>query len=164
MNKELERKKYEIQLNISNEEQLYNSFDKFNKTLSDDVYSYINSRIEFSHITDKIEIVVNSDNKINNDNFINSYNTYIDEQLNLVEKEGKLNTTKQIWLLLIGVLFITISLMLNEKLNVIFLEIVSTIGSFSLWESANSWLIERKVIVGKRLKLKRLKNAKISFK
>ena len=164
MNKELDRKKYEIQLNISNEEQLYNSFDKFNKTLSDDVYSYINSRIEFSHITDKIEIVVNSDEKINNENFINSYNTYIDEQLNLAEKEGKLNTTKQIWLLLIGVLFIAISLMFNEKLNVIFLEIVSTIGSFSLWESANSWLIERKVIVGKKLKLKRLKNAKISFK
>ena len=33
MEGKVERKKYEIQLNIENEEQLYNSFDKFNKTL-----------------------------------------------------------------------------------------------------------------------------------
>ena len=73
MNKEIERKKYEIQLNIENEEQLYNSFDKFNNTLSDDVYSYINNRIEFANITDKIEIKINSNEKIDSDHFIQAY-------------------------------------------------------------------------------------------
>ena len=163
MEGKVERKKYEIQLNIENEEQLYNSFDKFNKTLSDDVYSYINNRIEFAHITDKIEIKINSNDKIDNDNFSQSYNNYIDEQIMLAEKERKFNTTKQIWLLCVGVWFIIFSLIFSEKINVIFLEIVSTIGSFSIWESANSWLIESKVIKGKKIRLKRLKGAEINF-
>ena len=163
MKKEIERKKYEIQLNIENEEQLYNSFDKFNNTLSDDVYSYINNRMEFAHITDKIEIKLHSNERIDNDNFIQSYNNYIDEQLKLAQKESKFNTTKQIWLLGIGILFIIFSLIFSEKINVIVLEIISTIGSFSIWESANSWLIERKIIKGKKIRLRRLKNAEIKF-
>ena len=163
MNKEIERKKYEIQLNIENEEQLYNSFDKFNNTLSDDVYSYINNRIEFTNITDKIEIKINSNEKIDSDHFIQAYNAYIDEQLKLAQKESKFNTTKQIWLLGIGILFIIFSLIFSEKINVIVLEIISTIGSFSIWESANSWLIERKIIKGKKIRLRRLKNAEIKF-
>ena len=163
MNKEIERKKYEIQLNIENEEQLYNSFDKFNNTLSDDVYSYINNRIEFTNITDKIEIKINSNEKIDSDHFIQVYNAYIDEQLKLAQKESKFNTTKQIWLLGIGILFIIFSLLFSEKINVIVLEIISTIGSFSIWESANSWLIERKIIKGKKIRLRRLKNAEIKF-
>ena len=163
MEGKLERKKFEIQLNVKNEEDLYNSFDKFNKTLSDDVYSYINNRVELAHITDKIVIEVNPENKIDSNNFIQAYNTYIDEQRELVEKEGKFNTTKQIWLLSIGILFIVLSLILSEKLNVVFLEIISTIGSFSIWESANSWLIERKIVKAKKMKLKWLKNAEIMF-
>ena len=163
MNKEIERKKYEIQLNIENEEQLYNSFDKFNNTLSDDVYSYINNRIEFANITDKIEIKINSNEKIDSVHFIQAYNAYIDEQLKLAQKESKFNTTKQIWLLGIGILFIIFSLLFSEKINVIVLEIISTIGSFSIWESANSWLIERKIIKGKKIRLRRLKNAEIKF-
>ena len=163
MEGKLERKEYEIQLNIDNEENLYNSFDKFSKTLSDDVYSYINNRIEFAHVTDKIKIEVNSKNKIDNNNFIQAYNTYIDEQIKLVEREGKFNTTKQIWLLCTGILFIMFSLIFSENMNVIFLEIVSTIGSFSIWESANSWIVQRKMIAGKKLRLKKLKNAEIKF-
>ena len=55
------------------------------------------------------------------------------------------------------------SLIFSENMNVIFLEIVSTIGSFSIWESANSWIVQRKMIAGKKLRLKKLKNAEIKF-
>ena len=73
------------------------------------------------------------------------------------------NTTKQIWLLSLGIIFIGFSLIFSNKINIILLEIISTIGSFSIWESANSRLIERKVIAGKKIKLKRLENADIKF-
>ena len=163
MSREQERKKYEIQLNVENENDLYNSFDKFNNSLSDDVYSYINNKTDFSHITDTIKINISSKNKIDNKKFVNAYNKYINEQINLLKKESKFNTTKQIWLLCIGVLFIGFSLMLNDKINVILLEIISTIGSFSVWESANSFLIERKILAGRKLKLIKLKNAELNF-
>ena len=90
---------FKININVNDEKDLYNSFDKYNETLSEDLISYINDK---------------------------------NELLNLKES--------------------------------ILIEIISTIGSFSIWESANSWFIERKVIRLNKLKLLRLKNSKISFK
>ena len=128
MNNKKERKEFEIQLNIGNESDLYNTFDKFNNTLSDDVYLYLNNRIQFSRITDKIIIKIFSKNKIDQKNFINVYYKYLDEQINLVNKEGRFNTSKQIWLLCIGIIFISFSLAFSNKINV-----------YSFRNSLNDW-------------------------
>lgn len=160
----LENNTHKIHINVDEEKDLYNSFDKFNKTVSEDVISYIMNKAEFVGITESIEIDVECKNDVNIDCFSNAYKQYIEDQMNLVKKESKLNTTKQIWLFVMGVLFITMSLVLSGIVNVIILEIISTIGSFSIWESANSWLIERKTLKIKKLKLNKLLKAKINLK
>ena len=120
-----------MKINIDREDELYNTFDKFDETLSEDLITYINNKAEMTLIK---------------------------------EKENIENRTKEIWLLIIGILFIAFSISLADKINVIVLEIISTIGSFSIWEAANSWLLESKSIKLDKLKILKLKNSEIRFK
>ncbi len=152
-----------IKIKINNEEDLYNSFDLFAETLSDDLISYINNKLDISSIKEIEDIEIIATKKIDEEKFKKAFFKYCDEQLLLINKKQKINTTKQIWMLLIGIVFIIFSLVLANKINVITLEIISTIGSFSIWESANSWLLESKVIRFNKLKTKKLKNSVIKF-
>ncbi len=152
-----------MKIHINNEEELYNSFDKFEETLSEDLISYINNREEISSIKEKEDIEINSTKKIDEDKFRKAFEKYCDEQLLLINKRKKINRTKQIWMLIVGIVFIIFSLVLADKINLITLEIISTIGSFSIWESANSWLLESKTIRFSKLKAEKLKNSEIKF-
>ena len=164
MNSNIERKTFEININVKDENVLYNSFNEFNKTLSDDVYNYIKSREKLAHLTDKIQLNLISSEDINKDNFIEAFHNYIDEQLELNKKEIKFSVQNQIWMLLIGIIFIIFSIGLSQKLNEVIIKIIATIGSFSIWESANSFLVVRRRLKAKKLRLYRLKNCEIIFK
>ena len=152
-----------MKIKISNEDELYNSFDKFEETLSEDLISYINNKAEVAPIKEKEDIEIVSANKIDEDKFKKSFEKYCNEQLMLVNRQQRINRTKQIGMLMVGIVFIILSILLTDKINIIILEIVSTIGSFSIWESANSWLLESKVIKFNKLKAMKLKDTEIKF-
>ena len=153
-----------MKIKIDNEDELYNSFDKFEETLSEDLLSFINNKAEVASIKEKEEIEIISTNKIDENKFKKSFEKYCDEQLILVNRQQKINRTKQIGMLLVGIIFIIFSILLADKINIIILEIISTIGSFSIWESANSWLLQSKTIKYNKLKVIKLKNSEIKFK
>ena len=152
-----------MKIKISNEDELYNSFDQFEETLSEDLISYINNKAEVAPIKEKEDIKIVSANKIDEDKFKKSFEKYCNEQLMLVNRQQRINRTKQIGMLMVGIVFIILSILLTDKINIIILEIVSTIGSFSIWESANSWLLESKVIKFNKLKAMKLKDTEIKF-
>lgn len=152
-----------MKIKIDSEGELYNSFDKYEETLSEDLISYINNKEEVSSIKEKETIELISKEKIDEDKFKKAFEKYCNEQLMLIKRKQKINSTKQIWLLVLGIIFIIFSITLADKLNVIVLEIISTIGSFSIWESANSWLLQSKVIKFEKLKILRLKSCEIKF-
>ena len=152
-----------MKIKIDNEDELYNSFDKFEETLSEDLLSFINNKAEVASIKEKEEIEIISTNKIDENKFKKSFEKYCDEQLILVNRQQKINRTKQIGMLLVGIIFIIFSILLADKINIIILEIISTIGSFSIWESANSWLLQSKTIKFNKLKIMKLKNSEIKF-
>ena len=153
-----------MKIKIDNENELYNSFDKFDETLSEDLISYINNKEEIASIKEKEDIEIISLVKIDENKFKNAFYKYCNEQLILINRKQKINRTKQIWLLIIGILFIIFSITLTDRINVIILEIISTIGSFSIWESANSWLLQSKVIKFNKIRAMKLKNSEIKFK
>ena len=153
-----------MKIKIDNEDELYNSFDKFEETLSEDLLSFINNKAEVASIKEKEEIEIISTNKIDENKFKKSFEKYCDEQLILVNRQQKINKTKQIGMLIVGIIFIIFSILLADKINIIILEIISTIGSFSIWESANSWLLQSKTIKYNKLKVIKLKNSEIKFK
>ncbi len=152
-----------MKIKIDNESELYNSFDKFEETLSEDLISYINNKEAIAPIKEKEDIEIISTPKIDEDKFKKAFEKYCNEQLMLIDKQQKINRTKQIGMLVVGIVFIIFSLVLANKINLITLEIVSTIGSFSIWESANSWLLESKVIRYNKLKAKKLRDSEIKF-
>lgn len=155
---------FKISINVNDEKELYNPFDKYNETLSEDLISYINDKNELLNLKENILIEIIMSTNIDEKKFSECFKNYCNNRLELIDTEEKINTTKQFYLLMIGMIFIMFSIILNNKINIIILEIISTIGSFSIWESANSWFIERKVIKLNKLKLLRLKKSKISFK
>ena len=153
-----------MKINISNEDELYNSFDKYGETLSEDLISYINNKSEIALTNVKEDIEIISSKNIDENKFKNSFEKYCNEQLILLNRQQRINRTKQIGMLLMGVVFIIFSILLTDKINLIILEIISTIGSFSIWESANSWLLQSKVIKFNKLRVIKLKNSEIKFK
>ena len=152
-----------MKIKIDNENELYNSFDKYEKTLSEDLITYMNNKEEVVPIKERETIELISSQKIDENKFKKAFEKYCNEQLMIIKRKKKINNTKQIWLLVLGIIFIIFSVALADKLNVIVLEIISTIGSFSIWESANSWLLESKVIKFEMLKVLKLKNSEIKF-
>ena len=150
-----------MKIKIDNEHELYNTFDKFEETLSEDLISYINNKEEISSIKEKENIEIISTKKIDEDKLKKAFKKYCDEQLILINRKQKINSTKQIGMLIVGILFIIFSIVLTNKINIIILEIISTIGSFSIWESANSWLLQSKAIKYNKLKIIKLKNSEI---
>ena len=150
-----------MKIKIDNEHELYNTFDKFEETLSEDLISYINNKEEISSIKEQENIEIISTKKIDEEKLKKAFKKYCDEQLILINRKQKINSTKQIGMLIVGILFIIFSIVLTNKVNLIILEIISTIGSFSIWESANSWLLQSKAIKYNKLKIIKLKNSEI---
>ena len=150
-----------MKIKIDNEHELYNTFDKFEETLSEDLISYINNKEEISSIKEQENIEIISTKKIDEEKLKKAFKKYCDEQLILINRKQKINSTKQIGMLIVGILFIIFSIVLTNKVNLIISEIISTIGSFSIWESANSWLLQSKAIKYNKLKIIKLKNSEI---
>ena len=152
-----------MKVKIDDEHELYNSFDQFDETLSEDLISYINNKEEISSIKEKEIIEIISTKEIDENKFKKAFEKYCDEQLIVINRQQKINRTKQIGMLMVGIVFIIFSILLADKINIIILEIISTIGSFSIWESANSWLLQSKAIKFNKLKAIKLKNSEIKF-
>ena len=152
-----------MKIKIDNEDELYNPFDKFEETLSEDLICYINNKSEISSIKEKEDIEIITANKIDENRFKKSFEKYCDEQLILINRQQRINRTKQIGMLIVGIVFIIFSILLNDKINIIILEIISTMGSFSIWESANSWLLQSKAIKFNKLRAMKLKSSEIKF-
>lgn len=79
-------------------------------------------------------------------------------------RDRRRNTGKMIYMILVGVVFLAIYLILalNSEDN-IFLEILSIIGSFSLWEAANCFLLERRDIQRELMAVAQFLTAEIVF-
>lgn len=152
---------FKIEINIKEESDLYNSFDRYNKTLSEDLISYVSKKLELATIKDQIQIEIISDEKLDEKSIKTTFEEYCDEQLKINAKNSKMNTTKQIWLLVIGLVFISISFALSSISESLLYTVISTIGSFSIWESANGWIVDRKIIKFNKFKLIKLKKSNI---
>ena len=152
-----------MKIKVDNENELYNPFDKFGETLSENLISYINNKEEITLMNEKEDIEIISSKKIDENKFKKSFQNYCNEQLIIIKRQQKINSTKQIGMLFLGIIFIIFSILLIDKINLIFQEIISTIGSFSIWESANSWLLQSKTIKYNKLKILKLKKSEIKF-
>lgn len=154
---------YIINVKIEKEDELYNKFDSENQTLSDDFISYIKDKINEAYMKQNIIININSDETIDEDNAKKVWKKYMDTEMKKLDREKRSNRIKQIWLIIVGIIFISISIAVGAKFDTIIVEILSIIGSFAIWETTDIWLIENKSINFKILECRKIMNSKITF-
>lgn len=71
---------------------------------------------------------------------------------------------KQIRLILVGLLFIALSsIAIGSLSNTIFYTVIFTVGSFSIWEASNIWLIKNKELSINKKLYKNSLNIKTGF-
>jgi hypothetical protein len=132
---------FEIEIKVENEEDLYNPFDNRNRTLSDDFVNYIITCLKDRSFKEETRLVIMG-NKIDTKKLETAMQSAYESKRRLLKIERRAYQFKCLRLLFIGILFVVIGIAFAGKMNEVVGAIVSTIGSFSIWEAANIWIEE----------------------
>lgn len=130
-----------ILINIENETELLNKWDS-EKSFNEDFKSYIISKINEISNNEKINLIINNNNFIEQSLVEDIFFKWINKEIRNIQNKKVNNTKKQIKLLIIGILFIVISLYIEQTNNIVLFTVISTIGAFAVWEAASIWIIE----------------------
>jgi len=159
-----EKKRLEINIEINEDSKIYNEYNS--TQLSDELNNYIYNQCKGTKVKTNINININHCNKLNDDEkekiidaIRSSYGLQIKENLLNLKDEH----TKQLILILIGMIIIIIShLLLSYKLDLI-ADLTSILGYVLLWEIAYNIVFVETIKRNELRRLERLKKAKISF-
>ena len=132
----------DVRVKIDREEDLYCGFDEAGLTLSEDVLAYITKTLEGRRRDEKLRLCFVSALDLDEgrlERAIERYMQSVERSVKRLKRSSWLNSLR---LLAIGVIFIVLGLVFENKMGAVAAAIVSTIGSFSVWEAANVWIQE----------------------
>ncbi len=147
-----------IKLRIEEEKELYNHFDPDGTLLSEDVKTYVLSQVTEKPLPDPYTISIISPAAVDEDRVLLSFKRWIADEEKTIKEEYKRNLFQQLWMFTVGVVFITLSLFLKEKVSVVWFTVLSTIGAYSMWEAASIWIIHNPRLRRRLIMVKKLKN------
>lgn len=160
----MEEKVCEIGLHIHAENDLYHPLDPDQKLLSDEVISYLQRKYsDDAQFGKKMVIRIVSDIPVNEEHVRQSFHDWINSECRSLEKEQHRIRIRQLRLFLIGIFFIAIWLYFAMTKDNVFVEVLSIIGSFAVWEAADIWIVERPEIRIQKKRTDRLHETKIRF-
>ncbi len=140
-----------IKLQIDDEKELFSTLNPDEESFTDGIKSYILRNLSKADIDHKITIRFFSSRPVSEDRIKKAVDTWIKEEKADLHEKNRDNMRHQFWMFGIGVVFLSLAIFLQPKVNLIWFTILSTIGSLSLWEAANIWIIENP----KMLKIKK---------
>jgi len=153
---------YTIHIDLDGKDDLY---DEYNwNILNDKLANYINKQVSKSHLEDKIIIEIRSGFTLSKEkekmaNCIKEYYNAVLTESNVYER---VSTTKNILLLLLGILFLLIA---NNFLIVsIFRELLNIAGWVAIWEVVYNVLFTENERKFKKKRNKKIINSDIKFK
>ena len=159
----MEQNVFMIKIKIKTESDLYHPFDEDQKTLSEDVISYIERKYEEKHLGDKPVIRIICDEEIDEHAVREAFHSHVESEKESIRKEAKINTLKQLRLFAIGIAFIALWLTLSANIENILIEVLSIVGSFSIWEATNIWIVDKPELRVRKKRLEYLSGTKIVF-
>lgn len=155
-----------IYVNIDDGFELFNKLSVKNQlTLNDEIFNYIESKAK--HISIEYEVKINFIGKFNDDNKeiikeLVKENYYLDFQEK--KREYKFLKLKTIGLTIFGLIILSLYFRIKYiNSRAIFSEILSIVGTFSLWEAANSYLVESRYLKSDIRKIGRMAISEIIF-
>lgn len=153
----MEEKQY-INLKIEKEKELYNPFDP-EKNLSEDVKEYILNRVSDKKWNDALCIRIIHREPVSEKDVKEAFLRWIDLSGSERRRDAKKDFVTQICLFVIGIILIALSIFLQEKVSPVHFAIISTLGTFSIWEGASIWIIRSPALRRQRKIFKRLEEA-----
>ena len=133
---------YTIRLHVETEKDLFNPLDPDKNLLCEDVKFYLLDRIQNRSFREDIELHIIAEEPIDTDRLNNALHGWASEELNRIKATRRRNLIMQLWMFCIGAAFITASLLLKPKINTLVFTILSTIGSFAIWEASSIWIVQ----------------------
>ncbi len=154
---------YTIKLKIDAESDLYNPYDESCRTLNADVVDYLTEQYTKKDTDDSIVLEIKCGEEVNYDRVKDAFQELIRKHEINNSHQRKLNRVKQQWLFCIGIVFVAAAIALNNVIGSVFVELISIVGSFAIWEVANIWIVENPKMRLQRHMIKKLKSTKIKI-
>ena len=136
------KNRFDISIRIDDQRDLYNGFDNRGETLSSDLIEYILNKILISNIEDGVSIDIVANIHIDVDKFRKAFKKSTQNEIDIVDKEIKYNRKKAFYTLMMGLLLLLLYCVLCLNISSPFIEIISIIGSFSVWQGAGLYLFD----------------------
>ena len=152
-----------ISIRIASEDDVFSPFDPAGMTLSDDIKSYMMDKLSAHRSFRRVKVNFICDTEVDEGRIRSVLIQSVDDSIKKLEKEKHLNIYSQLRLVIFGLSFISLWLALSVYLEQIWAEVLSIIGSFSIWEASNILIIVNPELKYRRLMLESLKKADISF-
>lgn len=131
---------FTIPISIDSETDLYEPFNPAGNTLSAGLCDYLESFVEDREVGQEVRLELACAAPIDLDRFGGAYRAHVDALARRCKTKRAKRSANAVRLLCIGVTFVVAGLALTGEVGPVLAAIISTIGSFSIWEAAAIWL------------------------
>ena len=145
-----------VKIRIEDEKDLFFSFDPDEESFTEEVKSYVLRCLNRIDTDQEIIFQILSARPISEERVKKAVDSWIRQAKEDLHDQNHANMIHQLWMLAIAVTFIVRSIALAPKVHLILYTILSTIGSLSLWELANIWIIENPRMVRNKRNIEKL--------
>lgn len=154
----------EIYVNVESESDIYSTFGGPGD-LNGEFVDYVIGKLKDSEKLEPVQLIFQSREPMDEQRVRDSISMWIKNEKHELKREEHASKLRQIWMLVIGVVFVAISIAVELLVSEFSFTILSTIGAFALWEAANLWIVETPQLRIRRLLVKHMnENYTIIFK
>jgi hypothetical protein len=147
----------EIYINVDNESDIYSTFGGPGD-LNGEFVDYVIGKLKDSELLEPVQLIFQSHEAMDEQRVRDSISMWIKNEKHELQREEHTNKLHQLWLLIIGVVFVAISIAVELLVSEFSFTVLSTIGAFALWEVANGWIVENPQLRLRRLLVKHMNN------
>ena len=152
-----------IKLKIHEEEDLYSPLDPDQKTLSEDVLTYLTR--EFLNVhgnnLDQYIMRIYSDTPVDKEKVDRNIRDYFTREKDFIKKSMGRLTMKAICIAVVGLAVLSLWVYLSATREGVRMEVLSITGGLAIWEAVNIMIIERPELFRLKCNLNKLIHAEI---
>lgn len=152
-----------IPIYVRDESELYTAFDPSGLSFSSDLTEYLSDYVEDRKLGEMICVEVRSEARPDMERMKKAFAAFTDKLSRRNRREIMRSRANSIRILIIGILFIVIGISSSNHVNSVIAAIVSTIGSFSVWEASAEWIETLPALRKKEKVLKLIADAEIRY-
>lgn len=104
-----------------------------------------------------MRIIIVTKQPVDEERMKQAFNDWYDEEFMLLKREA-INIMRQLWMFIIGAMFIAVSITIEKFVDKVAFTILSTIGAFAMWEMAGVWIIQNPRLRQRRRMLRQLRD------